>query len=108
MHDPLTQVVHFLFMLNVGLQLLDGIVTYQGLQAGVQEVNPILRASMARWGIVGALLGWKLVACGLLVFLRMVNQRALAVKALTLTAMAYVCFSLVPWLWFFFSPGVKD
>ena len=99
MHDPLTQAVHFLFWVNVGLQLIDGLVTYQGMRLGVQEVNPILRASIAQWGVVCALLGWKLLACGLLVFLRMVNRPVLAVKALILTALAYICFSLVPGLW---------
>jgi hypothetical protein len=104
MHDPLTQAVHFLFWVNIGLQLVDGLATYHGVQLGVQEVNPLLRASIAHWGAGWVLLGWKMLACGLLVFLRLVNQRVLAVKALTLTATVYVCFSLVPWLWLFFFP----
>ena len=103
MHDPLTQAVHVLFWVNVCLQLVDGVATYQGLLWGGHELNPILRTSIARWGVVSTLLGWKLLACGLLVFLRLVNRPVLAVKALTLTAMAYVCFSLVPWVWLVFS-----
>src|SRR5215510_5832106 len=103
MHDPLTQAIHVLFWMNVSLQLWDGVATYQGLKWGGHELNPILRASITQWGMVRALLGWKLLACGLLVFLRMVHQRALAVKALTVTATAYVCFSLVPWVWLVFT-----
>ena len=102
MHDPLTQAIYVLFWVNIGLQLVDGLVTYQGVHLGIQEVNPILRASIAHWGLVSTLLGWKLLACGLLVFLRLVNRPVLAMKALALTATVYVCFSLVPWLWLFF------
>jgi hypothetical protein len=105
MHDPLTQAVHVLLWVNVGLQLIDGLATYHGLQLGAQEMNLLLHASITHWDVGGALVGWKLLACGLLVFLRLVNRPVLAVKALIVTATAYVCFSLVPWLRLFFSHG---
>ena len=36
---------------NIVLQLVDGIATYQGFQIGVQEANPLVRASIAQWGV---------------------------------------------------------
>jgi uncharacterized protein DUF5658 len=99
MHDPPDSGCPLPLLVNIGLQLLDGVATYQGLRWGGHELNPILRAAIAQRGVVSALLGWKLLACGLLVFLRMVNRPVLAVKALILTTLAYICFSLVPGLW---------
>lgn len=91
--------MHALFLVNVGLQLCDGLATYYGVHRGMPEANPLLHASITQWGVGWALFSWKALACGLLVFLRtVVKSRVLAVKALTLTATVYLCFSLLPWL----------
>jgi len=92
------EAVHALFLVNIGLQLCDGLATYYGVQRGMPEANPLLHASITQWGVGGALVGWKGLAGGLLLFLRLVPSRVLAVKALTLTVTVYLCFSLLPWL----------
>ena len=58
-------VVHTLFLVNVGLQLFDGLSTYHGLQLGWQEGNPLVHALMVHWGTGWALLGAKSAACAL-------------------------------------------
>src|SRR2546426_1757179 len=91
-------VVHSLFLVNVGLQLFDGLSTYHGLQLGWQEGNPLVHALMVHWGAGWALLGVKSAACALLLLLYCLGTHPLSARALTLTAAYYLTFSFLPWV----------
>lgn len=106
MVGSLTLLIHRLVLLNLALQLLDATATYHGLQIGVREANPIVRASIVHWGAGWALLYWKGFACALLVFLRFAPARPLVVKGLTVTAVCYVWLSFIPWLSIFVMGGI--
>lgn len=92
--NPLRQ----LFFLNVCLQLFDGLATYQGLQLGWQEGNPLLHSFMVHWGVGWTLIVFKVKACVLLLLLHRVRGEELSVIALALAAVCYFFFSFVPWL----------
>ena len=92
------QVVHSLFLVNVGLQLFDGLSTYHGLQLGWQEGNPLVHALMVHWGAGWALLGVKSAACALLLLVYCLGTHPLIAGALTLTAAYYVALSFLPWV----------
>lgn len=92
------EAVHALFLVNIGLQLCDGLATYYGVHRGMPEANPLLHASITQWGVGWALLVWKTAACLLLLFLRALGAHPFIVRALTLTAACYVALSLLPWL----------
>lgn len=87
-----------LLILNLVLQIFDGVATYAGLHIGSQEGNPLLRDAFHVWGVVPALVLFKAEACGLLVFVYRLAGEELAVFALGLLATAYCTFSLIPWL----------
>ena len=93
-----TALLHSLFLLNLGLQVWDGLATYHGLQLGVAEGNPFVRAWMEILGVGWALVSIKTTACGLLLFLRHLSDLLLSTWAMTLTAGVYFVFSFLPWL----------
>ena len=87
-----------LFILNVLLQIFDGLATYGGLQHGVREANPLLRSVIHLWGVVPALLVFKASAYGLLLFVYRVASPPLATPTLAALAAVYSVCSLIPWL----------
>ena len=94
-----------LFLLNIALQIFDGAFTYHGLQIGIREANPLVQSSIAQWGVGWGLLYWKTFAGALLVFLRFIQPCLLTVAGLLLTAVCYVWFSFIPWLFIFVTYG---
>ncbi len=86
-----------LLVVNVALQLFDGIATYYGLAAGVGEGNPIVRWTMFHLGTGTALLAVKLQACLCLLTLYALRRCRLAPPALALCAVFYAAFSVAPW-----------
>jgi len=86
-----------LFILNLLLQALDGLLTYHFLSLGVPEWNPLVHTTITLWGAAWGLLYWKILACFLLLVIFALRHRrpALIRKALTLTATVYSCFFLV-------------
>lgn len=90
--------VYDLFVLNIALQLFDAAATYQGLQLGFGEANPLLRDAFAQFGVLPALLLFKAVACGLLFLMNRHPTHQAIAPALTATAGVYSMFSLAPWL----------
>ena len=96
MAAPLIPPVWFPFLLNLLLQVFDGLLSYHVLSAGVPEANPLVRNAISAWGIIWGLLYWKTLACVLLLLIFMLRhkRRALTVKAFTLTAAVYGYFSL--------------
>lgn len=87
-----------LLLLNLALQLFDGVATYQGLQSGVREANPILVAAFGLIGVGPALLLFKAKACGLLVLLHRTAPRTVGITVMRALAAVYCVFSLGPWL----------
>jgi hypothetical protein len=90
--------VHGLFVLNICLQIFDGVATYQGMQTGMGEGNPLIATAMAHLGIGSALLLFKAKACGCLLLLRRMGGRPLVTGALAGVAATYGALSFVPWL----------
>jgi len=87
-----------LLLLNLALQLFDGLATAYGIGAGVREGNPLLRDAFAFWGVAPSLFVSKSFACGALLFVFKVASDQLAVVSLAALAFIYSCASLVPWL----------
>jgi hypothetical protein len=85
--------VWFHFLLNLLLQLFDGLLSYRALTGGVPEANPLVNSAIGAWGVFWGLLYWKTLACVLLtlIFALRHQRRALTIRALTLTAVVYVC-----------------
>jgi hypothetical protein len=92
--------VHQLFLLNLCLQLFDGIATWQGMHL-FGEGNPLLLNVMPALGAGTTLLLYKAKACGLLVLLRRLGAVAGARvgDGLVILATVYVTLSFVPWMW---------
>lgn len=90
--------VHQLFLLNLCLQMFDGVATYQGLRFHWSEGNPLLISWMALIGIGPTLLLFKANACGFLVLLRRFGAQPLAHGAFLVLACVYTVFSFVPWV----------
>lgn len=88
---PLIPLVWFHFLLNLLLQVFDGLLSYHALSGGVPEANPLVNSTIAAWGLFWGLLYWKILACVLLALIFMLRhqRRALTIKALTLTAAVY-------------------
>ena len=87
-----------LLVLNLLLQVFDGVATYQGLRLGWREANPLLLTAIGAVGVGPALLLFKMKACGLLIFLRRVPPRPIAIAALQVVAFVHCLLSLGPWL----------
>ena len=89
--------LHEIFVLNVALQLFDGVATWQGhLLWG--EGNPVLQTIMATLGVGATLLLFKAKACAFLVLLRRCWRHRAAYDALLAVALLYVSLSFVPWM----------
>jgi hypothetical protein len=86
-----------LVVVNLSLQVWDGLATYYGLSQGVQEGNPLLRSGMAYWGVGVTLVGAKSAACLFVVSLYKVAYLSLSQWGLVLTAVSYVMGSFLPW-----------
>jgi hypothetical protein len=87
-----------LLVLNLLLQVFDGVATYRGLQLGIREGNTLLAEAFQYWGIGVSLLGFKVFACGALIFVYAKATATVACKALGAIAAVYCTASLVPWL----------
>ena len=94
MHGRATIAV--LALLNLALQLFDGVATYVGWQQH-GEMNPILAAGFARFGAGPTLIAAKLGAILLVVVLATTPKRSLATIGLGITFTAYTALSFVPW-----------
>ena len=55
MTTPLIPAVWFPFILNLFLQVFDGLLTYHVVSAGVPEANPLVDNAISAWGV-----GWGL------------------------------------------------
>lgn len=90
--------IHQLFVLNIALQAFDLVATYQGLQLGWREANPIIVAAFDYVGTGPALVLFKAKACGFLLLLRYLGDHSVVTTAMHLTAGTYTALSLGPWM----------
>lgn len=97
---PIVTGLWFPFVLNIGLQISDGLLTYYALSIGIPEANPLVRGAILQWGAAWGLLYWKSIACILLaaIFALRHQRRALTQRALTITAVAYGVLGVV-WIY---------
>jgi len=89
--------IHQLFLLNLTLQMFDGVATYQGLRF-FGEGNPILRELMPYMGVGVTLLVLKAKACGILVVLRRLGDRPMVYESFVVLAAVYSALSFIPWM----------
>ena len=85
-----------LFVLNIALQLFDGVATYHGVHMW-GEGNPLILSAMGTLGVGATLLLFKAKACGFLVLLHRQGASRLAHDTLIVLATAYTALSFVPW-----------
>ena len=86
-----------LLLLNILLQIFDGVATAQGMSLGIREGNRLLAAAFTYWGVGPSLVIFKAFACGALVFVYAAARQEVARKALGAIAAVYCTCSLVPW-----------
>ena len=91
MTAPLIPAVWFPFVLNLFLQIFDGLLSYHVLSEGVPEANPFVSRAISEWGVVWGLFYSKTFACVLLllIFAFRNRRRSLTIKAFTVTAAVY-------------------
>jgi uncharacterized protein DUF5658 len=89
--------VHYLLVLNLFLQLFDGLATYSGMHVGFGERNPLLRLAFGLWGIGPTLLLCKSFACATLMAIWLSAGQRLATAAFSLVAAVYGVCSFIPW-----------
>jgi hypothetical protein len=96
--EPPLAKLRALVLTNVGLQVLDGHLTLQGLGRGFAEGNPLVREAIDLVGPTGGVLAMKLIAIAilLLVYRHAWRQRS-TVAALAALAILYVSLAIVPW-----------
>jgi uncharacterized protein DUF5658 len=90
--------LHQLFLLNLALQLFDGVATYQGLRLHWAEGNPFIAGAMPYYGTAVTLLLFKAKACGFLVLLRRLGERQFVYESFVVLATVYGFFSFIPWM----------
>ena len=86
-----------LVILNIALQLFDGLATYVGIHSGFAEGNPILDWAFGRFGPASTLCLFKLEACVCVLMLWRMRRSWLAAPALALSAAVYAVCSFAPW-----------
>jgi Domain of unknown function (DUF5658) len=91
MTAPLISAVWFAFIINLFLQLFDGLLSYHFLSEGVPEANPFVSRAISEWGVVWGLFYSKTFACVLLllIFALRNRRRSLTIKAFMVTAAVY-------------------
>lgn len=89
--------LHQLLLLNISLQLFDGVASYYGVRHW-GEANPLLGHAMMALGMGPALLLYKAKACGYLVLVRRLRDPQATLTIYALVAVAYGTMSFVPWM----------
>jgi hypothetical protein len=79
-----------LLVVNLLLQLFDGLASYHILSAGVPEENPIVASAIANWGVSGGLLYSKALGCALVVLIFLLRHKVEVIATQGLTVLAYV------------------
>jgi uncharacterized protein DUF5658 len=86
MHGPLGR----LLLVNLLLQLVDGVASYHIIAAGVPEENPVVASAIASWGLVNGLVYCKLLGCALVIVIFLFRHKVTLVATQGLTVLAYL------------------
>ena len=80
-----------LLSVNLFLQLFDGTASYFILSRGEAELNPFVSAAIDAWGLLWALVYWKVFVCALLIILYSLRRYrpTLPLRGLTFVAIVY-------------------
>src|SRR5215470_9506256 len=80
-----------LLILNLTLQVFDGLFSYQLFSLGAAEANPLVAAAISNWGVTYGLLYKKALACALLLLVFAFRHRlpSLTRRGLIVTASVY-------------------
>ena len=86
-----------LLILNLTLQVFDGLFSYQVFSLGAAEANPFVSAAISNWGVTYGLLYKKILACALLFLVFAFRHRLpfLTRRRLVVTASFYACVTVV-------------
>ena len=95
---PPVSVLSRLLLLNLVLQVFDGIEAYEGLRLGWREANPLLVMAFSAVGVGPALVVLKVQACAFLWAIHRLAPPQIAGLALGGLASVYTGLSLLPWL----------
>src|SRR5215475_1978256 len=89
-----------LLILNLTLQVFDGLFSYQVFSLGAAEANPFVSAAISSWGVTYGLLYKKILACALLFLVFAFRHRlpSLTRRGLIVTASVYASVTVVS-LW---------
>jgi len=87
-----------LFLANLGLQGLDGWVTFVAVGRGLPEGNPLVAAAMASVGPAWGIAAIKLLAAGLLYLVYRRREHPYVEPGLISVAVAYTLVAVVPWM----------
>ena len=89
-----------LLILNLTLQVFDGLFSYQVFSLGAAEANPFVSAAISNWGVIYGLLYKKILACALLFLVFAFRDRlpSLTRRGLIVTASVYSLVTVVS-LW---------
>ena len=79
-----------LLIVNLLLQLVDGLASYHIIAAGVPEENPVVATFITNWGVMGGLLYGKVLGCALVIMIFLLRHRVAVVATQGLTILAYV------------------
>ena len=79
-----------LLIVNLLLQLVDGLASYHIIAAGVPEENPVVATFITNWGVMGGLLYGKVLGCALVILIFLLRHRVGVVATQGLTVLAYV------------------
>ena len=89
--------LHQLFLLNLVLQMFDGVATYYGITHW-GEGNPLIVSMMPTFGVGATLLLFKAKACGFLVVLRRLGGHRGVHESMVVLATAYTLLSFIQWM----------
>lgn len=67
--------VRDLLIVNLTLQVFDGLFSYQLFSLGAAEANPLVAAAISSWGVVYGLAYKKILACILLLLIFALRHR---------------------------------
>src|SRR5438445_252628 len=95
-NQSVNQRLYQLFLLNLCLQIFDGVATYEGVRLHWSEGNPLLLNIMPYLGLGTTLLLFKAKACGFLLVLRRLDTRPFVCESMIVLAAVYVFFSFIP------------
>jgi hypothetical protein len=85
-----------LLVVNLLLQLIDGLASFYILSAGVPEANPVVALAIENWGLTRGLLYSKLLGCALLLLVFVLGHKvgSVATRGMMILAGVYSCLGL--------------